>query len=65
VIAIATIAGCWTPRPYSSDPLVLHRRATVGDFEKASLTIQHIEPQPPTFQYPDIREDDSIELPTR
>jgi hypothetical protein len=47
VIGLSLCVGCWTPRPYASDPLVRHRRATVGDFEKPGCPCQYVEPLAP------------------
>jgi hypothetical protein len=40
--------GClWTPRPYASDPLIHHRRATVGEFPQSAIPAPIAEPRPP------------------
>lgn len=51
LLLIATCAaGClWTPKPYTNDPLVRHRRAVLGDPAQESKARPWAEPIAPAL----------------
>ncbi|MFO0934949.1 MAG: hypothetical protein U0798_00350 [Gemmataceae bacterium] len=48
LVLLTSASGClWTPKPYANDPLILQRRANLGDPDRRATLVPFVEPEAP------------------